>query len=162
MVPGTDDFLVGYIKNGGQRLMNRLFSRSVFIVLSILLSFCSKRSDSDVASLLALLFQNAGDPNAISILDMEVRDFSSFDGRCMDRFIGITAGSYYEVHYPNEIRNLPTKKAKTSTKPCTQMGFSGGVINRVDDGISFRSYVCGSSTSTCSKSAIVDAGFEMD
>ncbi len=126
----------------------------------IFLNCSQDRSDEELAGLYFLLLQNPGDEEAVSILDIEVRDVASYEGKCLGQFIGINAGSYFNVQYPPEIRNLPNRKVVTSNQPCSQLGFSGGVENRLDGrAISFRSFTCNAQTSLCSSKAIEKAGF---
>ncbi|MCC5813579.1 MAG: hypothetical protein JJT78_02380 [Leptospira sp.] len=144
-------------------LKKKLFIRSIFILSMVLAAMgnCAKNDkDGGVGALLLALAQNDGDPNAVSIIEVEVRDIASYQGRCFDTFRGMTAGAYYELHYPEAIRNLPTKKSVTSDEPCSVYRFPGGVENRLDGtNVSFRSYSCGPMTSLCNSSAIEKAGF---
>lgn len=134
---------------------------SILLILLIGMFSCSKnRSNEELASLYYLLLQNPGDESAVSIVEIEVRDVASYDGKCLDQFIGITAGSYFNVQYPPEVRDLPNRKVVISGETCSRLGFSGGVENRLDGrAVSFRSYFCNAQTSLCSSRAISTAGF---
>jgi hypothetical protein len=139
-----------------KQLLLYLLMISVFISTN-----CSKdRSNEELAGLYLLLIQNPGETDSVSIIDIEVRDVGSYEGKCMDQFIGINASSYYNVHYPPEIRNQPTRKAVLSKELCRRLGFSGGVENRLDGrAVSMRSYFCNAQTSLCSSKAIEKVGF---
>lgn len=154
--------------NNGFNLKNMkefiLYVIKLFTLLSLHLIFlqCSKwdPEPNERAALYILLLQNPGDKNIQSIVEMNLRDINSYEGKCLDSFFGITAGAYLNVFYPPESRDTEFRKVRGSTMTCSRMGFSGGAENRIDGRqVSFRSYFCGPLSSLCPSRAIQEAGF---
>lgn len=131
----------------------------LLVILSMGFGACTKKNSDHPELLVGLLLGNSVDANLVSILEIEMRDMTSYEGRCLDRFQGIQAGAYFELHFPPELRNQAHKKVVTSDKACNQLGFSGGVVNAILDGVSFRSSTCSPATSLCTANAIRKAGF---
>ncbi|WCL49268.1 LA_3150 family lipoprotein [Leptospira sp. GIMC2001] len=147
------------LKNRFRNNLNKFILINLIIIASMI--NCSKdRTDEDLIGFYLLLLQNPSNQTATSIITIDQRDFASYEGLCLDQFLGINVVSYYNIYYPQEIRNLPTKKSVLSDKPCALLGFSGGVENRVNGrNISMRSYTCSPQTSLCDTKAIREAGF---
>lgn len=122
---------------------------------------CSKEVDSlDSMPLYYLLLQNPSSTEISAILEIQARDFTSYEGICLDSFFGISAGAYMNVQYPPEIRNLEFRKIVGTKKNCSQLGFVGGVENRIDGtNTYFKSYSCNPMSSLCKDKAILEAGF---
>lgn len=137
----------------------------VIILYLITLQFynCSKDTVTDEEQFLlyTLLSQNSGNSTTYSIVEINLRDFNSFEGKCLDTFLGISAGAYFNTQYPPETRNTTIQKVFESKETCSYWGFKGGVENRIDGRtVSFLSYSCGASTSLCNDKAIKEAGYD--
>jgi hypothetical protein len=137
--------------------MKSIYFMGIFIST---LFHCSKGTSGNPNALLLILAQNPSNSQYTTILEMERRDISSFKGKCLDSFLGMTANSYFDLHYPEPIRDLPDSKVRLSTKPCNLLGFSGGVSNRITNiDFSFRSAICEPATSLCTNASVRESGF---
>jgi hypothetical protein len=135
--------------------------KSYFIILLInFIVFCSPKNKGNNTELLFLLNQFQTDTNSNSVIEIKIADFYTYTGQCYDNFLGMSSSSYYELHFPVQIRDLPEQKSKKSSKICSELGFSGGVSNRLDKlNLTFKSYSWSVMTSSCSNSAIKEVGY---
>jgi hypothetical protein len=141
----------------------KIFLISILYFITLQFYNCSKDivTDEEQFLLYTLLSQNSGNSTTYSIVEINLRDFNSYEGKCLDTFLGISAGAYFNTQYPPESRNTSTQKVFESNENCSYWGFKGGVENRIDGRtVSFLSYSCGASTSLCNGKAIKEAGYD--
>lgn len=145
------------------------WNRNTIFFLILWIGFSMHRCSTEIADdqeralLYSLLIANPSEENYQSIVEINLRDVASYEGKCMDSFLGITAGAYLNVQYPPESRDFPLRKVAASEKSCAGLGFKGGVVNRIDgQSVSFKSYTCNPMGKLCDKDALKLVGYSTE
>jgi hypothetical protein len=137
--------------------------KTLILIISLLdFSFCRSQKEVDGKGLLANIILN-GTTNAeysslVSVVELERIDSTTFKGKCIDTFLGITTYQFYvnNNYFASGKYDTETRRTATTTKKCIDLGFKdpgGYVINSTGE-VSFTSYECSSKNTACSVSTI--------
>jgi hypothetical protein len=137
----------------------------LYLLLKILLfisifsfSSCRSQKEADGKGLLANILlngtTNAEYPALKSVLELERIDLTSFKGKCLDTFIGITTYQFYvnNTSFSSGKYDTENRRTATTTKNCIDLGFRdpGGYVIQTSGGSSFTNYECSAKNTVCS------------
>ena len=141
----------------------------LYLLLKILLfisifnfSSCKSQKEADGKGLLANILlngtTNAEYPSLKSVLELERIDLTSFKGKCLDTFIGISTYQFYvnNTSFYYGKYDTENRRTATTTKNCIDLGFRdpGGYVIQSTGGVSFTSYECSAKNTACSVSTL--------
>jgi hypothetical protein len=142
--------------------MTKKYKTLILIISLLVFSFCRSQKEVDGKGLLANIILN-GTTNAeysslVSVVELERIDSTTFKGKCIDTFLGITTYQFYvnNNYFASGKYDTETRRTATTTKKCIDLGFKdpgGYVINSTGE-VSFTSYECSSKNTACSVSTI--------
>jgi hypothetical protein len=142
--------------------MTKKYKTLILIISLLVFSFCRSQKEVDGKGLLANIILN-GTTNAeysslVSVVELERIDPTTFKGKCIDTFLGITTYQFYvnNNYFASGKYDTETRRTATTTKKCIDLGFKdpgGYVINSTGE-VSFTSYECSSKNTACSVSTI--------
>ena len=137
----------------------------LYLLLKILLfisifnfSSCKSQKEADGKGLLANILlngtTNAEYPSLKSVLELERIDLTSFKGKCLDTFIGISTYQFYvnNTSFSSGKYDTENRRTATTTKNCIDLGFRdpGGYVIQTSGGSSFTNYECSAKNTVCS------------
>ncbi len=135
----------------------------IFLFISITgFSYCRSQKETDGKGLLANIILN-GTTNTeysslVSVVELERIDPTSFKGKCIDTFLGITTYQFYvnNTYFASGKYDTENRRTATTTKKCIDLGFRdpGGYVINSTGGVSFTSYECSSKNTACNVSTI--------
>jgi hypothetical protein len=134
------------------------FSLTIF---SILMG-CSSPKEADGKALLINILLNGTQTseyaNVVSVIELQRVDPTSFQGRCIDTFLGITAYQFYvnNSYFLSGKKDTESKRTASTSKKCIDLGFRdpGGYVVSSTGGISFTTYECSPKNTVCSVSSL--------
>jgi hypothetical protein len=132
----------------------------IYVVFGII--GCTSQKESDGRSLLLNILingtKNSEYKDVLSVIELERIDPTSFKGKCIDTFIGITAYQFYVNNASFSSGNYDTesRRTATTTKNCIDLGFRdpGGYVILTTGGSSFTTYECSAKNTVCSVSSL--------
>jgi hypothetical protein len=135
----------------------------IFLFISITgFSSCRSQKEEEGKGLLANIILN-GTTNTeysslVSVVELERIDPTSFKGKCIDTFLGITTYQFYvnNTYFASGKYDTENRRTATTTKKCIDLGFRdpGGYVINSTGGVSFTSYECSSKNTACNVSTI--------
>jgi hypothetical protein len=139
-----------------------LWQLSLFLIIGIGLLACASKKEADGKALLTNILingtQNTVYKEVLSVIELERIDQTSFKGKCIDTFIGITAYQFYvnTSAFSSGIYDTETRRTATTSKNCIDLGFRdpGGYVIQSTGGVSFTSYECSAKNTVCNVSAL--------
>ncbi len=144
--------------------MTKLYLLLKIILLINIIGFpsCRSQKEADGNGLLANILLN-GTTNSeysslVSVVELERIDSTTFKGKCIDTFLGITTYQFYvnNTYFASGKYDTEIRRTATTTKKCIDLGFKdpGGYVINSSGGVSFTSYECSSKNTACSVSTI--------
>lgn len=130
-------------------------------IFSILIG-CSSPKETDGKALLINILLNGTQiseyPNVVSVIEVQRVDPSSFQGRCIDTFLGITAYQFYvnNSFFLSGKNDTESRRTASTSKKCIDLGFRdpGGYVVSSTGGISMTTYECSPKNTVCSVSTL--------
>ncbi len=123
---------------------------------------CSSPKEADGKALLINILLNGTQtseyPNVVSVIELQRVDPTSFQGRCIDTFLGITAYQFYVNNSSFLMGKNDTESRRTAStsKKCIDLGFRdpGGYVVSSTGGVSLTTYECSPKNTVCSVSTL--------
>lgn len=130
----------------------------LFIFIGFGIIGCTSQKESDGKALLLNILingtKNSEYKDVLSVIEMERIDLTSFKGKCIDTFIGITAYQFYanNTSFSSGKYDTENRRTATTTKNCIDLGFRdpGGYVIQTSGGSSFTNYECSAKNTVCS------------
>ena len=144
-----------------KKILNLLVFGFSLAISSIWIGCSSPKEADGKALLLNILLngtQSSEYANVVSVIELERVDPTSFQGRCIDTFLGITAYQFYvnNSYFLLGKNDTESKRTASTSKKCIDLGFRdpGGYVIPSTGGISFTTYECSPKNTVCSVSTL--------
>ena len=145
-----------------KKIVFEVASYILFFIISIYFYSCSTNKEQDANGLLAnILLSNSTNSqysSLKSVVELEKIDTTSFKGKCIDTFIGITPYQFYvnNIAFLSGTLDTQIRRTATTTKLCIDLGFRdpGGYVVNGTGGTSFTIYECSSKNTSCNLSSL--------